>query len=326
MPISARPPRSFSVSPANISLRRRAVFSRSVLQVSSHHVAPYRMASGGEHPRRRNAQDEALRLIDDLTNRPVDQLFFDARLTRRQRSTFSVWSTRVVVFVICIVVGFSGSLFVQQLQEDPRKEIRRSLAAELVQQRSTTDSLSQEVSKLRQQVERESRVVGSSGEDADFAHDEMLNGFTKVSGQGITMTLANPLAAGGDSANHALSGDSSGGTIKVVTDSDLQLLVSLMWQSGAEAISVNDQRIGVQTSIRTAGGIILVGVHQIASPYTIEAIGPRDDLARNLGSSTQRALYDSFKEAGIYPQITRTNAITLEAADSGDVSYAKVRK
>ena len=42
-------------------------------------------------------------------------------------------------------------------------------------------------------------------------------------------------------------------------DADLQTLVSLLWQAGAEAIAINGNRLGVQTSIRTAGSTILIG-------------------------------------------------------------------
>ena len=33
--------------------------------------------------------------------------------------------------------------------------------------------------------------------------------------------------------------------------------------------------------------------------------------------------YDDFKEAGIYPQVSRSKSITLEAAVTGEVTYAR---
>ena len=64
---------------------------------------------------------------------------------------------------------------------------------------------------------------------------------------------------------------------------DLQLLVSLMWKAGAEAISINDNRLGVQTSIRTAGNSILIGTTPVSSPYRIQAIGNKNELANRMG-------------------------------------------
>lgn len=318
-------PRSFPVPTAVDMLKRRAVFSKSATSLASHHVRPSAYSANNARTTRRTLRDESLRLIDDLTNRPVDPLFFDARLVPRRRSAFAIWSTRVVVFLICIAVGFSGSLFVQQLQADPRKEVRRTLAAELEQQNSNADSLSNDVNELRKQVDRESQIINEGQGNTTATLDDLANGFSEVTGEGISLSLANPLAAGGDAAEHSLSGNTSGSSIRVITDTDLQVFMSLLWQSGAEAISVNGHRIGVQTSVRTAGNIILVGVHQIESPYTIEAIGPSDALATGLGTKRLPDLYKSFHQAGIYPQVTRTKSITLEAADSVDVSNAKVR-
>ena len=61
----------------------------------------------------------------------------------------------------------------------------------------------------------------------------------------------------------------------------------------------------------------------IQSPYTIEAIGDKSALAEAMGEKKLASLYDSFKEAGIYPQVSKSNSITLEAAPSGELSYAK---
>lgn len=75
--------------------------------------------------------------------------------------------------------------------------------------------------------------------------------------EGIVLTVANPLSVSGDNADSSLPRE-NGSQVRVVTDSDLQLLVSLLWQSGAEAIAINGNRLGVQTSIRTAGSTILI--------------------------------------------------------------------
>ena len=316
-------PQSFDVSPETEPVRRRAVFSTSVQQLDSHHVDPDRYTSRSAQPTRRTLHDESLRLIDDLTNRPVDPLFSDARLVERKQSPVTEWLTRIVVFILCVAVGLAGSLVVRQLQSDPRREVRESLAAELSAQTATVDQLSQEVSDLRKQVDQESQSLNRDTEDAISVSDEMTNGFIEVKGEGITLSMANPISAGGDSADDLFS-DGDNASMQTVTDKDLQVFLALLWQAGAEAIAVNGKRIGVQTSVRNAGGIILVGVHQIQSPYTIQAIGPSQAMADALSSQRLPDLYESFKAAGIYPQVTQSHEITLEAADSVDVTHAKV--
>lgn len=275
-------------------------------------------------PRRRRPQleDDSLRLIDDLTNRPMDPMFSDSRLDKRPKSAFRVWSTRVIVFIICIAVGFSGSIIVQILHTDPRKEIRSSLARELTQQTKHLNTLNSEVSSLRVKVENQSKKLANTTKDDTLTYDEMATGTIPVTGPGITLTIANPLAANSDTTSGSLPRESSS-NIRVVTDGDLQVFIQILWQAGAEAISINGYRLGVQTSVRTAGQTILVGVNQVQSPYKIQAIGDASALASAVGEKSQRSLYTTLKGAGIYPQITTSKSITLEAASSSDISYAE---
>lgn len=310
---------AFPVSPENMPAKHRAVFSASFVNLDSHHVQPASIVSMS---RRRRLEDDSLRLIDDLSNRPMDVLYTDSRLSNKTPSTVSIWFTRVLVFLICIAVGTAGSVFVRQLSTDPRKEVRKQLASQLTQSTQKVDELTKNVNDLRAQVEDESKSVSNWSLNQTVRDDEMVNGVLPVQGEGITLTIANPISVSGDNADSSLPRE-NGSQIRVVTDSDLQVLVSLLWQSGAEAIAINGYRLGVQTSIRTAGTTILIGVNSVQSPYKIEAIGNSGALAKAVGKNTQRQLYDDFKKAGIYPQVSKSKTITLEAAVTGEVTYAK---
>ena len=92
------------------------------------------------------------------------------------------------------------------------------------------------------------------------------------------------------------------------------------------AIAINGNRLGVQTSIRTAGSTILIGVNSVQSPYRIEAIGNQATLAKSVSKTTQKQLYDDFKKAGIYPQISKSKSITLDAAVAGDTTHVREDK
>lgn len=310
---------SFPVSPENTPTKHRAIFSASFVGLASHHVQSGHVVMP---TRRRHLEDDSLRLIDDLTNRPMDVLYTDSRLTTKPTSAVSLWATRILVFLICIAVGVSGSVFVRQLSSDSRKEVRRQLASQLTEQTQEADELTKEVTSLRSEVEKESKAVSSWSLNQTIQDDEMANGVLPVEGEGITLTIANPMSVSGDNADSSLARE-NGSQVRVVTDSDLQTLVSLLWQAGAEAVAINGYRLGVQTSIRTAGSTILIGVNSVQSPYKIEAIGDSGNLADAVSKKTQQQLYDDFKEAGIYPQVSKNKSITLEAAAVGEVTYAK---
>lgn len=317
-------PACFPPSVENMPVRRRAVFSSSIMGLGSYHASLPSDAGKISRRHRRKAHDDSLQLLDDLTNRPMDPLFSDSRLVmQRKMPLWEVWMTRIVVFVICIAVGFFSSLFVQQLHTDPRKAVRQNWATELQGLNSQVDKLNNEVANLQGQVAGQSKQLGDTDQDHAVTVDEMLNGMSKVTGKGIVLTIANPIAADGSSSEGSYHRDGATSQIRVVSDADLQFFVSRLWQSGAEAISVNGFRIGVQTSIRIAGQTIMIGVNPVQSPYRIEAIGDPDALSDGVSAQRQQKFYDSLSAAGIYPQVSKTRSLTLEAASVGNLSYVR---
>ena len=63
-------------------------------------------------------------------------------------------------------------------------------------------------------------------------------------------------------------------------DGYLQLVVNALWAAGAEAVSINGQRLGPTTAIRFAGEAVLVDFRPVTNPYEISAIGNPDALQR----------------------------------------------
>jgi uncharacterized protein YlxW (UPF0749 family) len=95
-----------------------------------------------------------------------------------------------------------------------------------------------------------------------------------------------------------------------VRDSDLQLATNALWAAGAEAISVNGQRLTATSTIRQAGEAILVDFRPVTTPYEVIAIGP-DDLAKKFR--------DSY--AGrFFKQLVDRYGMSFDAADAKNVT------
>ena len=62
-----------------------------------------------------------------------------------------------------------------------------------------------------------------------------------------------------------------------IQDVDLQLVVNALFDAGAEAIGVNDNRLVSTTPIRAAGQTIVVNFFPLSPPYTVVAIGAAQD-------------------------------------------------
>jgi uncharacterized protein YlxW (UPF0749 family) len=58
----------------------------------------------------------------------------------------------------------------------------------------------------------------------------------------------------------------------------LQANINALWAGGAEAMSVNGQRVLTTTAIRCIGNTLLLHGRQYSPPYSVEAIGNRDAL------------------------------------------------
>ena len=316
-PAPERFPASYPATGPVPPRKRRAAFSRGFAALESHHADPPSPGAGDARRERRVHADDSLRLIEDLTNRPVDPMFSDSRLTKGPRSKAEAWATRVVVFLVCIAVGLAGTIMVRQLNTDPRKPVRASLASQLAESSDEVARLSREVDDLQTQIVRHTDASAPGEATTTLAKDNMAIGLTAVHGGGLVVTLANPLSA-------ATGGTGTGAAnLRVVTDQDLQQIVMILWQAGAEAIAVNGHRLGPGTAIRAAGDLILVGLDSIESPYVIEAIGPGADLANALSRRNQPELHQAYERAGIGLQTKLSPDITLQAAVSGELQYAK---
>jgi len=106
-----------------------------------------------------------------------------------------------------------------------------------------------------------------------------------------------------------------------VHDVDLDTLVNELWSAGAEAISINDQRLVTTTSIRCAGPTILINSVVAASPYKIKVIGPSKEMEGGL--RTPGGFMDYMAPAmqhGVSIRIAHNNELEI-AGYSGSLVY-----
>lgn len=315
-------PASWQVDPETTPVHRRAVFSRSVAGLVHRHT---QYLDHHEQTRiaRRRVHDESLHLIDELVNRPVDPMFEDAQLGKPQHSAFVIWFNRILAFVFCIIVGFAGAIIVQELQLNTREKVRAELADQVVALTDRRSSLQSDIDKDRAEIEKITQGLHSSATKERVTKDNIQTGSVEVTGPGVTVTLTNPVAADNASTDARVT---DGQSIRVVSDIDLQVIVSRLWAAKAEAIAINGARLGVNTSIRTAGETILIGTTPVDSPYKIEAIGDKRQLKAAASPQEHDEFYDALEAVGIYPDVSVASSLHLPAIAANDVNYAREDK
>lgn len=146
------------------------------------------------------------------------------------------------------------------------KEERTALQAEIEQ-------LQSKLADIENSASQESTLIKSMKDDLNKF--KKIAGFTALLGPGIEVVVDNPPSE----VNY-------GNEIDIVNDYELLLsLVNELNAAGAEAISINDQRLISTSEIRAAGSSISVNTVYISAPIIIHAIGNGDVLE---GAMNQR--------------------------------------
>ena len=111
--------------------------------------------------------------------------------------------------------------------------------------------------------------------EKELEQTKMYLGKTDVEGQGITIKIQE---------NTNQNNNSEEESVTPISAEDLLVIVDYLKLAGAEAISINDQRIISTSEIVDIGSnsIIFVNQQRVLAPYTIKAIGDSTKLESTL--------------------------------------------
>lgn len=107
----------------------------------------------------------------------------------------------------------------------------------------------------------------------------------------------------------------------LIHDRDLLMLVNELKNAGAEAVSINGERIINTTSITCDGNVILINGNKISSPFEIRAIGSQEAL---LGAIQRPGGYlEELENYGLVTSIEKKEDITIYKYN-GVINYTKI--
>lgn len=140
---------------------------------------------------------------------------------------------------------------------------------------------------------------------SDLETARLKAGLTDVKGPGIILKLDDALAK----KNYDL-------TLLLIHDSDIKKLLNEMRLAGAQAISINDERIVSTSEPICAGPTILINKNKYPVPYTIKAIGNPDALYKAVDES-QRMTY--MRRDGIRVNLEKSKEIIIYKYGNNDI-------
>ena len=83
----------------------------------------------------------------------------------------------------------------------------------------------------------------------------------------------------------------------VVHQQDIQAVVNALWSGGAEAMTIQGQRVISTTAVKCVGNTVVLHGIPYAPPYVISAIGDQARLRAALAESEPIQIYQQYVEA-----------------------------
>ena len=181
---------------------------------------------------------------------------------------------------------------------------RNNLRGEVLKYKERYDNRYKELEKVEKGLEKERQISTGNNSELEEKEKEIqkgnkILGLTEVKGPGVIITLTDSKK---DTSN-ILDASSL-----VVHDVDILSVINELKNAGAEAISINEQRIVPSTGITCAGNIIEINGEKIGVPFVIKAIGLPEQLA---AISRPNGYLDLLRDATVEVDLKKSNNITI---------------
>lgn len=206
---------------------------------------------------------------------------------------------RLSIACVCMVLGFMLAIQFRTTQDIkasmPLQRIE-VLTERLQRLESENHDLQAELQDLKAKAETD--TVGELNKDM-----MMLSGTTPLEGPGIILTI--------DDSSKKSNQGTEDINLYLVHDEDLLKVVNELRAAGAEALSLNGQRLTANSEIRCAGPTVSVNNVRSAPPFEIRAIGNVKDLENAI--NMRGGVADTLKVWGINLQVQKAEKIWVPA-------------
>ena len=283
--------------------------------------APTAVPDEDARPPRR---DDSMLLLRDLVEDSLDDGYARAAARRaageppRRRGAW-------VLTAGLLAVGLLLATAYQQTRDraDSAAQVREALVAEVQQRNAANRTVQTRLDRQRaavQQQQRDALALTGSGAalSARLARLEAATGAAPVTGPGMVVRLDDASAADGADVDPRTDAAADGR----VTDRDLQTVVNEVWAAGAEAVSVNGQRLTSLSAIRSAGDAVLVDFRPLNPPYEIRAVGSPDTMRTTFVGGFGGSYLQVLKGYGISYAVEDRDQMTLRASPGVRLRYA----
>ena len=218
-----------------------------------------------------------------------------------------------VIILVGVIMGLMLTIqfrATQQFKLNVPVQRAKELTTLLEKVRVDRQDLKVKVEKLRADLDQAAQGPHLSDQKSKLETARIEAGVSKVAGKGVEVTL--------NDSNVALQPDENP-NLYVLHDEDVLKVLNELKASGAEAISINDQRLLATSEVRCVGPTILVNkTKRLAPPFVIYAIG--DPVTMETSLRMRGGVIESLKVWGIQVNVKQQDRVVVPAY-SGAVSY-----
>lgn len=162
------------------------------------------------------------------------------------------------------------------------------------------NTLTDELKSLKTSVSKENLLIKNLNDKLDKI--KLFAGLTKVKGTGVEIIIDNSKTEYNSNNN-------------IVNDYNLILsLTNELNAGGAEALSINGQRVVNTTEIRTAGNNLMVNKVSLIPPFKIKAIGNSKILSASIDQ--RFGLASIIRQKGYFIEINEKTEVIINKYDS----------
>jgi uncharacterized protein YlxW (UPF0749 family) len=173
---------------------------------------------------------------------------------------------------------------------------------------------------LNAEVTRLTRDLGDTASPVEQQRADALRGpagLLPVRGPGLTITLD-------DAPDEALEAAGADVSELLVHQQDIQAVVNALWAGGAEAMTLQGQRVVATTGIKCVGNTVVLHGVPYSPPYRIAAVGPVSRMLTSVNRNPYIELYLQQVELGLGWDVAVDATLRLPGyAGSTDLAYAR---
>ena len=212
-----------------------------------------------------------------------------------------ITAVTIVVFIVCIVLVSVMLMQFRTVEQTDITEIENMRESELQtalsEWKTRYEEIAAQLDDINSRINEYNKTIedneaASELIDKELAESNLLVGKTDVYGEGVVVTL-------------------SDGEIAVSSE-NLKDLVNELKNAGAEAISINENRVLATTDIIDMAEYtyIMVNLQRIQGPYVIKAIGNKEQLSSILNMKGS-GFIDRAKTSGINASSSMQNRVEI---------------